>query len=200
MNFFERKSKIYSLFSSFSPLLRYVFSILIIFIIVVFWFLIFYQELNSQQIKLNAEIATLKKKEILLTNIKQEVKNTEFLLNQLNLKIDEILKANSNDKVGSLDSVVASSNKSGSLILFCSSEKKINKDLYSKYIISFNLKGSFYQLINFLENLSSIKNLIRYKKFNISRINESSLHLECTCKFYIPKTGIIKCSDLFVSH
>lgn len=197
MSFFEQNNRIYSIIFHFDPILRYLLSILFIAIIVLMWFFIFYQDLNSRQVQLVAEIADLNKKETLLTEIKHKIKNTELSINQLNFNINQTLNK-SNKEISTLEAIIESADKSESSVLFCSPIDKINKDLYSHEIISFGLKGSFYQIIKFLENFETIKNLIKYKKFNIKH-NDSDLYLECTCKFYSPRIGTFKCADSFLA-
>ncbi len=195
MNFsYRKKFSFYSLFYNSNPFLRYLFTFFILGIITFYWFNNFYNKFESVEAKLENEILILQEKKNNLDNIKNQVKELELNIDFLNKQISEIVNLDKNNIQDNLDIIIKSADDSKMLVTFCNNKEIADKPFYKKDLVSFNLTGNFYQLLEFLKQISSLKKLKLCKRFNISRINENELLIECLYKFY-SKNLEAKCSE-----
>lgn len=200
MNLLSGNNFLYSSLSKVNTYFRYCFTILFICLLAIGWFVLFYQKLTDEIVQISNDIVQLKKKEELISNLKREIKDVEINTNYLNNKLENALNLKIEEINNNIDSIIQCANSSDLLILYCSAEEKINKLLYSKSLISFNIKGNFFQLIEFLKKLSVLKKLIKCKKITVNRISELELQIDCVYKFYGSNIGCMKWSDSFYAY
>jgi len=194
---FRKKFSFYSSFYNSNPFLRYLFTFFIILIIGTYWFINFYTKFDSIELNIKNEIFLLQEKKNNLERIKSEIQEFELTIDFLSKQISEII--DKDNKQDNLDMIIKSASNAKILLAFCKNKEITNKPFYKKDLVSFNLRGSFYQLLEFLKQISLLKKLSFCKKFNVTRINEDELLIECLYKFY-NRNLETKCSEnYFVS-